>query len=141
MKHKKKITILLGAIMFVCLFTPVMAQTRSTSWVYYYFKEIPRFNGVQTAITESTRSLKQTSSEVGSFKGSTGSVLRPSAQLVNSNGNERSEYVEISSNNIIYYSTLRNAEVNYWYYPRVKSNNLEFNITGIELYYSSDKLK
>ena len=141
MKHKKKITTLLAAVMFVSFFTPVMAQTRSTSWVYHYFVDIPGWGKTQTVITESTRSLKQTTSGVGSFKGSTGSSLRPMAQLVNSSALERSDNITIVQNNVTYYSTLRNAEVNYYYYPRVRSHNFEPNTTGLELWYSSDELK
>ena len=141
MKHKNKITILIGAMMFICFFTPVMAQTRSLSWVYYYFVDIPAWGKTQTVITESTRSLKQTNSVVGTFKGSTGSSLRPMVQLVNSSAVERSDNTTIETNNVIYYSTLRNAEINHYYYPRARSHNFEFNTTGLELWYSSDELR
>lgn len=139
MKYAKKISLLLCCAVFVlCLSVPVVA---TTYLVDYYFKDIPRLGGTQSAITSSTRSEKVTTSVVGTFKGQTGSWLRPYAHLVNSNGVERCDYVQINSNNVIYYSALRNTELHYYYYPEVKSYALEPNKTGLELWYSSDEVR
>ena len=129
--------------MVVCLATPILAanQTRSVNWIFYYCKDIPAGGGIQTVIDASTRSVKQTESSLGTFKGSTGSWFRPKAQLVNSNGEQRSKWTTIYSNDTVYNTTLENAKVGYYYYPRVQSNPSEWNVTGIELYFSSDNLK
>lgn len=142
MKYAKKISAVLCACLLLLGFAiPVLAQTRSTSFVYHRFTDVPAIGGGTSVITESTRSTKVTNGGVGTFKAQTASLLRPYAQLVNSNNDPRSDYTQLSSNNTIYYTTLRNAVINYYYYPRVKSHTFELNKTTVELWYSSDEVK
>lgn len=143
MKRKNIFASILCVFMLACLATPIMAagQTRSTNWIYYYFEDIKPNGGIKTVVAPETRSVKQTTSSYGSFKGSTGSWLRPKAQLVNSNEDQRSTWTTISSNGVIYNTLLQDAKVGYYYYPRVQSHSSEWNLTGIELNFSSDNLK